>query len=208
MIATRRADALPRLGDERICWAVLVAGMAVYAALALWITRGTTLFVDEKTIFVEDRGLHPSGLLAPLNGHLVLVQRLLYALNFKLFGASFALPRLVEVAGAMLVVGLVFVLAKERIGAVAALAPALLLLFFGSAWELNFVVSGIGNVYAVAAGLGALLALERRDPRRDVLACALLVVAVASFTSGLAFAVGALVLILLGPDARPSRQSP
>jgi hypothetical protein len=201
-IGTWSRRAMDRLEDDRACWALLLAGMVVYAALALWLGRGTTLFVDEKTIFLEDRGLDASALLAPLNGHLVLLQRLLYAISFKLFGAEFLLARIVEVVGAALAVGLFFELAKRRVGAGVALAPALLLLFFGSAWELNFVVSGIGNVYAVAAGLGALLALDHPGRRSDAIACALLVVAVASFTSGLAFAVGALVLILLEPRWR------
>ncbi|HEV7461058.1 MAG TPA: hypothetical protein VGN78_11010 [Solirubrobacteraceae bacterium] len=194
--------ALDRLQDARVCWIVLGVGMVVYAALALWLTRGTTLFVDEVNVFTVDRGFHPSALLAPLNGHLVLLQRLVWATDFKLFGPSFLVLRLVEVAGAIAAVGLFFELARRRIGAAAALAPALLLLFLGSAWELNFVPSGIGNVYAVAAGLGAVLALERGDRRGDLIACALLAVAVASFTLGVAFAVGAAVLILLQPGWR------
>jgi hypothetical protein len=201
-IGTRLWTAVDRLEDERVCWVVLLSAMTGYAALAMWLTRGTTLFFDETNIFVVDRGLSPDALLAPLNGHLVLLQRLIYAVNFELFGAEFVVVRVVEAVGVLLVVGLVFVLAKRRIGPAAALAPALLLLFFGSAWELNLVVSGIGNVYAVAAGLGALLALERPDPRRELLACALLTVAVASFTLGLAFAIGVVVLLLLQPDRR------
>jgi hypothetical protein len=188
-----------RLQDDRTCWLLLFVAIAAYAALALWITRGTTLFIDEVNTFTGDRGFHLDALLAPLNGHFVLVQRLIFATDFKLFGANFLVLRLIEVGGAALAVGLFFELARRRIGGAAALAPAVLLLFFGSAWELNFVVSGIGNVYAVAAGLGALLALERQDRRGDLLACALLVVAVASFTLALAFVVGAAVLVLLQP---------
>jgi hypothetical protein len=109
----------------------------------------------------------------------------------------------VEVIGAALAVAVFFELVRRRVGAPTALAAALFLLFFGSAWELNFVLSGIGNVYAVAAGLGAFLALERNTgPRSDAVACALLIVAVASFTAGLAFAVGAAVLVFLAPGWR------
>ena len=64
------------------------------------------------------------------------------------------------------------------------------------------MISGIGNVYAAAAGVGALLALESQDRRGDALAAALLVLATVSFTSGAAFAVGALVLIALSPGSR------
>jgi hypothetical protein len=201
-IGTRLWRAVDGLQDERVCWSVLVSGMAAYAGLAIWLTRGTTLFFDETNIFVVDRGFRPDALLAPLNGHLVLLQRLIYAADFELFGPEFLVVRIVELVGVLLVVGLVFVFAKRRIGGAAALAPALLLLFFGSAWELNLVVSGIGNVYAVAAGLGALLALEHPGPRRELLACALLTVAVSSFTLGIAFAIGVAVLISLQPDRR------
>jgi hypothetical protein len=189
--------ALDRLDNDRVAWLLLVGAMALFVALALWWTRGTTLFVDEVDIFFVSRGLHPSALLAPLNGHLVLIERLVYAVDFKLFGASFVMPRLVQVGGVVLTTCLLFVLLKRRIGPAAALAPVLLILFLGSAWELNLVVSGIGNVYAVAGGLGALLALERRDRVGDVLACLLLIVSVSSFTLGVAFAVGITVLIAL-----------
>lgn len=199
----RGADrAMGWLRDDRRCWALLAVAIAVYAALDLHVTRGTTIFVDEANIFAVDRGLHPSALLAPLNGHLVLVERLIYAVDFKLFGAEWVPVRLAQVVGASAAVVCAFELARRRIGGAAALAPAVLLLFFGSAWELVFVPSGIGNVYAVAAALGAFLALDRGDRRGDLVACGLLVVAVASFTLGAAFAVGALLLVALEPGAR------
>jgi hypothetical protein len=201
-VGTWSRRALDRLEDVRVCWIVLAAASAVYVAVALWLGRGTTLFVDELNFFTHDRGFRPSALLTPLNGHLVLLQRLLFAVDFKLFGPNFLVLRLVEVAGVVLVVGLLFEFVRRRIGPAAALAPAVLLLFLGSGWELNFVVSGIGNVYALAAGLAALLALERGDSRGDLVACLALIVAVASFTLGVAFVVGAAVLILLEPGAR------
>jgi len=198
--------------EARDAWFVLGAAMAVYSALGMWVMRGTTLFVDEQTIFLSDNGFHPSALFRPLNGHLFLFERLVYATDFKVFGANFLLPRLVEVIGVDLVVGLFFVLVRRRIGAAAALAPAILLLFFGSAWENDIVPSGIATVYAVAAGLGALLVLDGRPksspaarlppttiPLYELGACALLIVSVFSWTVGVAFALGALVLILLQP---------
>ena len=188
---------------------LLAVALSIYAALDLWLTRGITLFVDEQDLFIQSRGFRPSALLAPFNGHLILLERLTYAVDFKLFGASSVLPRLVEIAGVMLVVILLFVLVRRRIGAAAALAVALLILFFGTAWEQNFSFSGIGgHVYAVAGGLAAFLALDGWDPRsptrtrRDLIACASLLVAVAAFTLGVAFAIGALVLIFMQRGAR------
>ena len=49
----------------------------------------------------------------------------------------------------------------------------------------------------MAAGIGALLALERRDGRGDALACALLVVSLAFSELALSFALGAAVWMIL-----------
>ena len=89
-----------RPSTERLVWIGLGGAMALYAGLQLWLTRGTTVFVDEIRMFVEDQGIHPSGLLMPFNEHLELARRLLYAVGFKLFGAgtSFLIARFVEVA--------------------------------------------------------------------------------------------------------------
>ncbi|MGI8865016.1 MAG: hypothetical protein ACR2JH_11585 [Solirubrobacteraceae bacterium] len=182
----------------------LAGALAIYVALQLWLTRGTTLFIDEVTMFQQNGGLHPSALLAPFNEHLELARRLMYAICLPLFGAggSFLAARLIEVASVGALVCVVFVFVSQRIGAAAALAPAILLLFFGSAWELNFAISGIGNVVALAAGAGALLALQRRSGQRDVIACVLLTLSIASFTTGLAFVVGAALLLWLEPCGR------
>ena len=97
---------------------------------------------------------------------------------------------------------LFFVFARRRVGALAALAPTLVLLFFGS--DSLHAISGNGFTILLtqAAGIGALLALEREDRRGDALACALLLLALATYSEGLPFVVGAAVLILLGPDRR------
>jgi hypothetical protein len=200
--------------DGSGAWLVLGTAMAIYALLGMWLTRGTTLFIDEQKLFITDHGFRPSALLAPLNGHLFLLERLMYAAGWRLFVPSAAFARIVEVVGVLLVVALFFVLAKRRVGAATALPFAVLVLFFGSTWENELVPSGIATVYCVAAGLGALLLLERRSDlpttvvggprlnRADVSACALLTLSVASWTLGVAFAVGALVLIMLQPGSR------
>ena len=79
---------------------------------------------------------------------------------------------------------------------------AVLVLFLGSAWEVTIVQDVMTNVFCAAAGLGAFLALERGDRRGDVAACLLLVAAIACWTLGVAFAIGAAVIVLLQPRAR------
>ena len=105
-------------------------------------------------------------------------------------------------AGAALAVWLFFSFAEKRVGAAIALGLSLLLLFFGSAWEGNFIESGITYAWCLAAGLGALLALERGDRRGDLIACALLGLSIASVTFGLAFALASTVILASRPRGR------
>ncbi len=191
-------------GHDRLASTVLGVGMAIYAGLQLWLTRGTTLFIDEVAMFEQNNGIHPSALLAPFNEHLELARRALYGVCLGLLGAktSFLVAKLAEISCVIVLVWLVYLFARSYLGSVAALPLALLLLFFGSAWELNFAVSGIGNVLALAAGTGAMIALRGRGRHAAPLACLLLVVSVASFTTGIAFAVGALVLAATAGELR------
>ena len=189
-----------RLANERVCWAVLGLAMAVSIALGLWLTRGTTFFVDEVTYYLASNGFDLDTLLSPHNGHLILVPRLIYATVFDLFGADYLVFRLLEVAGLAVTSGLFFALARKRVGGAAALGPSIVLLFLGAAWVDTLTPVGITHIYCVMAGLGALLALDRRDRLGDVLGCALLVVAVATFSIGLSFAIGVAVAVLLRRD--------
>lgn len=201
--AIRFADrSVARLERDGTCWAVIGIASVVYAALFLWISRDTKLFIDESQLFVHDNGFDPATLLTPINGHLVFLLRLLHAVAFKLDGPGMTIVRVANIAGHIAVVCLVFAIVKRRLGPPAALALSLLVLFLGSAWEITFTQSGITYIYSVAFGLGALLALERGNRRADLAACALLALAIAMFTFGVAFALGALVMIALGPDWR------
>ena len=128
--------------------------------------------------------------------------RLIYAIVFKLFGGNVLSFRILEVAGIALVAGLFFVLAKRRVGPAIALALSIPLLFFGSASEATLLPQGLQHAYCIAAGLGALLALERDSPRADVGVCALLIVSVAIYSVGLAFVAGVAVSVLLRRDRR------
>ena len=190
---------LDELDRADTCRAVLWVATVLYAGLAMWLTRGATLFVDGMQLFNDNRGLDAGALLRPLNGHLVLLERSVFAAGFALFGADFVVFRLVEVAGALLAVWLLFEFLRRRVGPPAALAAALLVLFLGSAWEVTLVPDVETNVYSAAFGIGALLALDRRDRRGDVAACLLLALSIAAWTLGLAFAVVAAVLVATQP---------
>jgi hypothetical protein len=201
-LPTWRSRALDVLRRDRTSYWVLALALAVYAALNLWLTRGATLFVDEVQIFLGDHGFNPDTLLSPLNGHLIAVERAFHETTYELFGADFLVLRLAMTLGALLAAAAFFVLQKERIGLPAALAPTVLILFLGTSWETNLIISGITNTYSIAAGLGALLAIERGTIRGDIVACVLLVVSIASWSLGVAFAIGIGVLVLLQPHRR------
>jgi hypothetical protein len=143
--------------------------------------------------------------LAPHNSHLQLGGKLIYGALFGLFGAEYWVFRAVEVAGILISTGLFYVLARRRVGPIVALAPALLLLFLGYAWEPLLWAFDLHTTYALVFGLAALLALGRGDRRGDVGACVFLVLSASMIELGLAFVVGAAVAIWLAP--RPRRRA-
>ena len=203
-IASTLPEGVPRAA--RRVWLVLGLAMIGAASLLLWFGRGIGLNGDDLFFYARlaNRGLGVDAypnlrdqyLLAPHNNHLHLTVRLAYEGLFATAGTSYFWFRLVEVAGVVLSVGLFFELTRTRVRPWAALAPSLLLLVFGYAWE---VLLGRRTwiVYALAAGLGAMLFLERRPALRgEIGACALLTLAVTTIELGLAFAAAVGVLLL------------
>lgn len=174
--------------------------MLASAALSLWLGRGTIFSVDELDWFSTTPDLDLRGVLQPYTGHLILVSRIVYAAFLDLFGAAYLPFRALTTSAVLLVAGLFFVFAKRRVGALVALAPTVVLLFYGAAAEDLVTGNGFTELIAVAAGLGALLALERADRAGDIGACALLGLAVVSYSEAIPFLAGAAALILLGPD--------
>jgi hypothetical protein len=135
--------------------------------------------------------------LAPHNGHLQLGGKLLYRLLFEIAGTNYTFFRAVDIAGILIAVGLFYVLARRRVGPLAALAPCVLLLFLGYAWEPLIWAFDMHTVYALVFGLAALMMFDRNDTRGDVAGCVLLVASVSMIELGLAFILGAAVLILV-----------
>jgi hypothetical protein len=184
--------------------------MALGAALMLWAGRDTTLFSDDVAYYARLTSAaggppQPFGLeylLAPYAGHLVIAGKLVYELNFAVFGTAYLPLRVLEAALYLSCIALFFALAAPRAGELPALLASVVLLFMGAAWEVMLWPFDLHTLLALAAGLGALLALERGGPRADRICCALLLVAVASIEVGLAFVAGAAVSILLRDDRR------
>ena len=189
---------LPR-DAERGAWLALALLMTVAGATLLWLNRPGTLFNDELRMFGTSYVVDFPEWIEPWNGHLSVTSRVLYKGIFEVFGANYLVERILTVLTVLLTAGLFFAHAKRRVGSIAALAPTILLLFFGSSWKNLLVGTGITVLLTISAGLGALLALERRDLRGDLAACALITFSVASFSVGLAFLAGVIVAILLRP---------
>jgi hypothetical protein len=190
---------------------VLGVAMAVSLGLIVAATNGQGFAIDElyyyARVAIKDGGLFhydspfsPEYLLSPFNGHLALGGRFVYETVFATVGAHYTVFVVVNALGICACAGLLFVFARRRIGDVAALAPALLVLFLGIAreqflWPLDF-----NSSVALATGLAAILCLQRETRRGDVAACLLLAVSAAMIEVGLAFIVGAALLIAMTPE--------
>lgn len=168
------------------------------AALLLHETHDQSLFADEWGFFLLRSHGPVETLFAPNQGSLALVPLLVYRTVFKFLGPDITVLRIILVGLELLCAGLFFELTRRRVGDWIALGAATLLLFLGSSWLLVSTV-GITLYVAVALGLAALIAIERRDLRGDVVACALLILAVASYSVALSFLAGAVIAICLRP---------
>lgn len=173
--------------------------MALSAGLTLWWMRGVSFTLDEWGFFSGRRGWDATALLEPHNGHLIVTSLLPWKLLVEVFGAGTHLPlTLLTVALQLAVGGLVYALAAPRVGRFGALLPAVLVLFFGAGWEVLMNTAGNSNQLALIGGLGMLLCLQRDESRAaDIGAAFFLALALASHSLGVAFAVGAVVEILV-----------
>jgi hypothetical protein len=187
----------PRVRGLRLGWIGLAAMLAVGAALLFYETRGTTLWFDEWPWALSRRGGGLDTFLAPHNEHLSLVPVTLYKLLFATAGLDDYAPyRAMGIAAHLLCVALVYAYVSRRLGTMPALAGAALILFLGPAWQNLLWPFQTGSLISLAAGLGALLALDREDRAGDVGACLLLALSLASSGLGLPIAAGVLVELL------------
>lgn len=181
--------------------------MLCSAALILYTAHGQGFAVDEilyygRSVNADGTLIHyapfdPGYLLAPFNGHLPLGGRFVYELVFATIGANYTVFVLINIAALFACVALVFELARRRVGNLAALAPCIVLLFFGFAreqllWPLDF-----NTAASLAGGLATVLVIQREDRRGDMLACFFLLVSIAMIELGLSFALGIAIWLLI-----------
>ena len=149
--------------------AALVVALAVGLPFLLWMGRGLTFFSDEWA-FIESRSLgDPGTWLPPHNEHWSTLPILLYRGLVETIGLGSYVPYLmVVVALHGMLVTLVFAVVRRQSGPAVALGVAVLLLLFGSGFENLYWGFQTGFVGATAAGVAALLVVERDDSRRVV----------------------------------------
>lgn len=189
--------ALDRAQPARLCRAALAVLMLGAAAFLLFETRHTTLWFDEWDWALGRRGNSVGTFLRPHNSHLSLVPLVIYRQLFATAGIRSYLPyRILGTVGHLGCVVLLYVYAERRIGSLHALLAAALLLFFGPGWQDILWPFQISWLISIAAGIGALMALERRTRGGDVTACVLLVVGVFSSSVGVAVLAGAILEVV------------
>ncbi len=151
--------------------AILALGflMVIAAAALIYVGGGLTFVKDEWAFIYSRREWTLDVFLASHNGHLVLFPVGVFKVLFATVGLTEHWVYLLTVVGAHLVcVGLMFVLARRRVGDRLALAACVPILFLGSAYQNLLWPFQVGLFASVAAGLGALLMLDRRDTRGDI----------------------------------------
>lgn len=170
-----RATSTPseeQLPESRAAWLVLAALMALATALILYLGRGLNFYADEWIFIMYRDGHDVINFISSYAGHLLLWPTAVYAFLFHAVGLQhYFIYRIVGIPLFLACSLLVYLLARRRIGDVAALAPAGLLLFLGSGWMDILWPMQIVYTGALAFGMGALLALEREDLLGDALAC-------------------------------------
>jgi hypothetical protein len=184
--------------DPRRPYAVLGAGLLAIGLLLMWLSRHFGFFQDEYAFILTRHAWNIDAFWLPHNGHLSVVPVTVYKLLFVTVGLHHTWPyRLILVSLHLLCVALVYVLAMRRVGRWPALIPAFLLLVLGSGYEDLLWAFQIGFLGSLAAGLGALLCLERHTRRADIAAGVLVAIGLGSSSVGLAIAVAILVELLV-----------
>jgi hypothetical protein len=200
----RLAAGVRRLrGPLPVC---LAAAFLASLALLLVFDSHLTFYGDDWWFLIYRRGWSPAVFLDPHLDHIAIAPILAYKVLVAIFGMRSAMPfhvlaTLVFALGA----GLLFAYVRRRVGRWLALMGAALILFFGPSWIDLLWAFQLGYFGSIAAGLGALLALDRDQRAGDVLACVLLVVAISFSELGIPFAIGALVAVALRRPLRPGR---
>jgi hypothetical protein len=191
-----------RLAPQAAVWTLAVISV-IAAAVILREFRGLTFFYDEWDFVQNRRGWDVGTFLEPHNEHLHLIPTMVFKALFVVVGIGSYWPYAIAlVATHVACAWVLFALIRRWSSSEVALVAGTIFLFLGAAWEVLLWPFEMGVTLSLAAGLASLLALDRGTRRGDALACALLVLSIASASLGIPFIAGALILLVL------SRRSP
>jgi hypothetical protein len=183
-------------------WPILALAAAIAAAtiLILYLGRGQTAASDQWAYIYAYQPWSLESLLTPHSGHLIVFPLIVYKALFEAFGIETQLPyQLVNLALSATIAVLLFTLIRNAVGDLLALGAATLILFYGAGADVLISTSQITNLIGMAGGLAMLLALRRESLRFDLAACLFLAISLASFSIGVAFALGAALALALRP---------
>ncbi|MCB0871465.1 MAG: hypothetical protein KDB52_11585 [Solirubrobacterales bacterium] len=186
---------------------LLAVCMVVSAAIVLNLTSKLTFITDEWSFLVLRQGWGLDQLLTPFGGHPVMTPAFIFKFSQELFGMDSSRPeQFVATAIFLLTNALLFIYLRRRVGSWAALIGTALILFLGGAFEaLLWSFQTMVYIGAMAAGIGALIALDRDDHKGDVIAAILLALSLTFSGIGLTFVAAAIVEWALNPRDRRRR---
>lgn len=191
----RRAEAALDRIDPRAALAVALAASGIM--LLVWLSH-LTFFGDEWDPLLFRRGLNLDVLLRPHAEHILLGPTVIYKGIQATIGMEKLFPyAVVSTVSSLASVVLLFLYLQRRVDQWLALAGVLPVLFMGTASEVLLWPFEVSFTASMAAGIGALLALERGDERGDAIACGLLVFSLAFSELGVSFALGAAVAMVI-----------
>jgi len=177
-----------------LAWTVLAGLLVGTGAFLYYIARGTTFWFDEWDWIAYRRGTDVGTFLRSYNGHFSLIPIAIYRLLFATVGlANYGPYRAIALIAHLVCGALVFIYARRRIGSYLALCAAALILLLGAGWQDIIWPFQMAWLISLAAGIGALIVLDRGDRAGDVAAACLLALSLASSGVGVVFALGLLV---------------
>ena len=186
------------LTSERAAVGCLAIAVVISAILLVSLDSHLTFNADDWELLVVRKGWSPGTFLDPFHEHVVLAPALIYKTLLAFFGMSSALPfYLVSISLFALTAVLLFSYLRPRIGNWLAFFFVVPLLFLGAASEDLLWAFQMGFFGSMAAGMGMLVALDRKSSKGDRIACALLLLSLAFSSLGIAIA-----LVMLSSLAR------
>jgi hypothetical protein len=175
-----------------------VAAVAIYRK-----GFGLTFFYDEWAFIFDRRDWSIASFLEPHGEHIALIPAAVYKLLFLAVGLEdYRVYRLIVLGLHLVCVVLVYLLAVRRVSPAIAAIGAIAILALGSAWQNLLWPFQIGFLTSIAAGLAALLILDRQAPHSDLAAMGCLALSLASSSIGIPFAAGVAAELFVSREGR------